>query len=105
MKLTHSVLTIVATVVLATAGSSFAGPKTYQVTGPVLAVTDTSITIQKGEEKWEIAIDSKVKIKGKPAVGSKVTVEYTMNAIGVEIKDGAAAPVSADKAAPKKGKK
>ena len=26
--------------------------KTYQVTGPVLELTDTTIVVQKGEEKW-----------------------------------------------------
>ena len=27
----------------------------YQVTGPVVEVTDTKIVVEKGKEKWEIA--------------------------------------------------
>ena len=65
---------------LAMAGSS----KTYQVTGPVLAVTDTSIVVQKGEEKWEIARDKDTKVQGDVKVGSKVTVQYRMHAATVE---------------------
>ena len=29
----------------------------YQVTGPVLEVTDTKVVVEKGKEKWEIARD------------------------------------------------
>ncbi len=67
---------------LAMAGSS----KTYQVTGPVLALTDTSIVVQKGEEKWEIARDKDTKVQGDVKVGSKVTVQYRMHAATVEVK-------------------
>jgi hypothetical protein len=38
--------------------------KTYQVTGPVLEVTPTTITVQKVAEKWEVARSSKTKITG-----------------------------------------
>ena len=61
--------------------------KTYQVTGPVLAVTPASITVQKGDEKWEIARNKNTKMKGEPKVGAKVTIYYTMVAAEVEIKD------------------
>ncbi len=64
-----------------------AGPKTYQVTGPVLEIKDDVITVQKGKEKWEIAKDAATKIKGDLKVGSKVTIEYTMKATVVEVKD------------------
>jgi cytochrome c1 len=67
---------------LAMAGAS----KTYQVTGPVLEVTDTSIVVQKGQEKWEIARDKDTKVKGDLKVGSKVTVEYRMSAASIEAK-------------------
>ena len=46
---------------LAASSLNAADTKTYQVTGPVLAVTPTTITVQKGEDKWEIARDSKTK--------------------------------------------
>ena len=61
--------------------------KSYQVTGPVLELTATTITVQKGEEKWEIARDSKTKISGDLKVGSKVTVYYTMAAAEIEVKE------------------
>lgn len=64
-----------------------AGPKTYQVTGPVLELKDNSITVQKGKEKWEIARDATTKITGDLKVGSKVTIEYTMKATTIEVKD------------------
>jgi hypothetical protein len=64
-----------------------AGPKTYQVTGPVLEIKDDVITVQKGKEKWEIAKDSATKVTGDLKVGSKVTIEYTMKATAVEVKD------------------
>ena len=109
MKATQSLLFAVALATLAVTTSAIAGPKTYQATGPVLAVTDTSITVQKGDEKWEIVRDGQTKITGELKVGSKVTIEYTMNAVGVEVKGGAAAAKSggdAGKDAPKKkGKK
>lgn len=68
------------------ASFSYAATTTYQVTGPVLAVTNDSITVQKGKEKWEIARDKDTKITGDLKVGSKVTVHYTMKATSVEVK-------------------
>lgn len=58
----------------------------YQVTGPVLEVTDSKIVIQKGKEKWELARSADTKVKGELKVGSKVTAEYTMSATNVEAK-------------------
>jgi len=60
--------------------------KTYQVTGPVLEVSDTAIVVQKGKEKWEIARDTSTKVTGDLQKGAKVTVEYTMTAATVEVK-------------------
>ena len=60
--------------------------KTYQVTGPVLEVTDTKIVVQKGKDKWEIARDASTQVKGDLKVGSKVTIEYTMTATEVTVK-------------------
>jgi hypothetical protein len=64
-----------------------AGPKTYQVTGPVLELKDDMIVVQKGNDKWEIAKDAASKVKGDLKVGSKVTIEYTMKAATVEVKE------------------
>jgi hypothetical protein len=60
--------------------------KTYQVTGPVLEVTDTMIAVQKGKDRWEIARDAGTKITGDLKVGSKVTIEYRMTATSVDVK-------------------
>lgn len=65
---------------------SAADVKTYQVTGPVLEVTDTTITVQKDDQKWEIARDKKTKGTAKVKVGDKVTVYYRMVAEEVEAK-------------------
>ena len=59
---------------------------TYQVTGPVLEVTDAKIVIQKENEKWEIARTAGTKVTGEIKVGAKVTVQYTMTATSVEVK-------------------
>lgn len=64
-----------------------AGTKTYQVTGPVLEVKDDVIIVQKGKEKWEIARDKDTKVSGDLKPGAKVTVNYTMKAVGIESKD------------------
>ncbi len=63
-----------------------ADAKSYQVTGPVLEVTPETITVQKGEEKWQIARDKNTKITGDLKVGSKVTIYYTMVATEIEVK-------------------
>ena len=64
-----------------------AGPKTYQVTGPVLEVKDDVIVVQKGKENWEIGRTKDTKVAGDLKVGSKVTIEYRMEAAPVEVKD------------------
>jgi hypothetical protein len=66
--------------------NAFAAGKTYQVTGPVLEVTDSTITVQKATEKWEIQKDASTKVTGDLKVGSKVTIEYIMTAKNVEVK-------------------
>jgi hypothetical protein len=72
---------------LAASSLNAADAKTYQVTGPVLEVTPTTITVQKGDDKWEVARGSKTKITGDLKVGAKVTIYYTMVATEVEVKD------------------
>jgi hypothetical protein len=73
-----------------------AGAKTYQVTGPVLEVNANTIVVQKGSDKWEINRDAATKVTGDLKVGSKVTIEYTMKAVSVDVKD------AGKKAEPKK---
>jgi len=87
---------------------SFAAPqaKAYQVTGPVVEVTDTSITVKKGEENWQVARDAGTKISGDLKVGAKVTVHYRMIATDVEVKaDKAEKPAPTEAAKPKKTEK
>ncbi len=61
--------------------------KTYQVTGPVLEVTPTTIVVQKGNDKWELARNSSTKIQGDVKVGARVTIYYTMVAAEIEVKE------------------
>lgn len=60
--------------------------KTYQVTGPILEISDNAVVIQKGKEKWEIAKSSATVVKGDLQKGGKATVEYTMSATSIEAK-------------------
>ena len=69
----------------------------YQVTGPVLELTDSKIVVQKGKEKWELARDAGTKVTGDIKVGDKVTVEYKMTATSIESKGGAKAKAKSKK--------
>ncbi len=71
--------------------SRAADAKTYQVTGPILELTDTMIAVQKGKDRWEIARDANSKVTGELKVGAKVTITYTMSATGIEVKPDKAA--------------
>ena len=61
-------------------------PKTYQVTGPVLDVTDDMVVVEKGKEKWEIAKTAETKVEGELKKGAKVTIQYRMTAATIEVK-------------------
>lgn len=85
--------------IFATTATAAPQAKSYQVTGPVLEVTDASITVKKGEETWQVARDAGTKITGDIKVGSKVTISYRRIAIDVEVKaDKAEAAPKAEKA-------
>lgn len=72
--------------------SAFAATtKTYQVTGPVLEVTDSTIVVQKGKDRWELSRGAGTKVTGDLKVGSKVTIAYQMVATDVETKGTTAA--------------
>ena len=73
----------------------------YQVTGPVVEVTDTKIVIQKDDGKWEIAREAATKVTGELKVGEKVTVAYKMIAASIEVKDSKAATEKSAKPAKK----
>ena len=74
-----------------------AAVKTYQVTGPVLELTDDMIAVKKGADRWEIARTPDTKVEGDLKVGSKVTIEYRMSATKVEVKGAAKAKEPAKK--------
>jgi hypothetical protein len=93
-------LSLLAAASLAFSSAAFAaGAKTYQVSGPVLEVTDSMIAVQKGKDRWEINRDSNTKVTGDVKVGDKVTVTYTMTATNVEVKAGKGAKKEAAPAA------
>ena len=81
-----------------------AAVKTYQVTGPVLEVTDSMIVVQKGHDRWEIARDKDTTVNGDLKVGNKVTIEYRMMATKVDVKEAKKAAEAKKPAAAKEGK-
>jgi len=81
------ILLVIGILLLTVAFAFAAGPKTYQVTGPVLEIKDDVIVVEKGKEKWQIARDKDTKVKGDLKVGAKVTIEYRMTAATVEVKE------------------
>ena len=96
-----SLLSLLAAASLALSSAAFAADaKTYQVTGPVLEVTDSMIAVQKGKDRWEVIRDANTKVTGDLKVGAKVTITYTMTATDVEVKAGKGAKKEAAKPAP-----
>lgn len=81
------ILSMLAAVLLLTSVAMAAGPKDYQVTGPVLDLTDDVITVEKGKDKWEIGRNKDTKINGDLKKGSRVTIQYKMNATSVDVKE------------------
>ena len=79
-------LTLTAALSLSTAAVA-ASPDSYQVTGPIVEVTDTKIVVMKGKEKFEIARGADTKVTGELKVGTKVTIEYSMTAKTIEAKE------------------
>jgi hypothetical protein len=79
-------LALTGSAALSLGASSLFAADAYQVTGPVLELTDTKIVVQKGKEKWEVARSADTKVTGDLKVGAKVTIEYTMTAKTVEVK-------------------
>lgn len=78
MNTTTRIGSIAAGVLLAFSSFAADQPNKYQVTGQVMEVTDTSVTIQKGDEKWELARKKTLKGAANLKVGDKVTIYYHM---------------------------
>lgn len=81
MKRSLVLVALLAVAPLATAG------KTYHVTGPIVSVDEKTIVVEKGKDKWEIARDATTKATGDLKVGEKVTIEYSMTAVTVTVKE------------------
>jgi hypothetical protein len=81
----HLTRSLVAAFAFTTA--AFAADK-YQVTGPIVELTDKVIVVEKGKDKerFEVARTADTKVTGELKVGAKVTVFYTMTASAVEVK-------------------
>jgi len=79
-------LAAAATLILTPSAARAADAKTYQVTGPILEITDTYIVVQKGEDKWQLARNKDTKANAALKVGAKVTIEYQMVAKDIEVK-------------------
>lgn len=80
--LKRSIVVVAASMLLGTVAYA------YQVTGPVLEVTDTKIVVDKAGERHEIARDKDTKGDKNIKKGDRVTVEYTMTATKIESKAG-----------------
>ncbi len=78
----RSIAVVAATMLLGTAAYA------YQVTGPVLEVSDSKIVVEKGKERWEIARDKETKGDKNIKKGDRVTVQYNMTATEIESKGG-----------------
>ncbi len=82
---------VLACAVLFVASLAFAaGPKTYQVTGPVLELKDDVIVVQKGKDRWEVGRGPDTKVTGELKVGATVKIDYRMTAASVEVKEAKA---------------
>jgi hypothetical protein len=92
------IISMVTAVSLALSGAVLAaGAKTYQITGTVVEMTGSKITVQKGTEKWEIDLDPTMKATGDVKVGATVTITYVMSATKLE---GSAAAAETTSTAP-----
>jgi hypothetical protein len=85
-ELAIKIVAVLSALLLFAQASLGASAKTYQVTGPIVELTDKVIVVQKGDERWEIARNPDTRVKGQLKVGQKVTVHYRMSAASVETK-------------------
>jgi hypothetical protein len=91
------IIIVLGILVLVAAIAYARAPKSdYQWTGSVVESDGDHLIVQKGDEKWEFAIDKDTKTAGTLKAGAKVTVKYLMKATSVEVKE------EPSKAAPKK---
>ncbi len=81
---------IVAILLIAVAIAFARAPKSdYQWTGSVLEADNDHLVVQKGNDKWEFALDKDTQVSGTLKAGSRATVYYVMKAVKVEVKEEA----------------
>lgn len=81
----RTMITIAAAAALLAAPVFAEGAKSYQVTGPVIAIKGDVVTVKKGTENWEINKGATTFDSIKE--GDRITVEYTMSATKIIAKD------------------
>ena len=98
------IIVVLGIVVLVAALAYARAPKSdYQWTGTVLESDGDHLVVQKGDEKWEFAMDKDTKVTGTLKAGARATVKYVMKAASIEAKEEAKKEEPAKKAAePKK---
>ena len=58
-----------------------------KITGSVSEVTDAKVVVKKGRQKLDIARDTNTRVDGDLKKGARVTVEYTMTATSIAVKE------------------
>jgi hypothetical protein len=87
---------LLAAIVFAYVGGTFAASKTYQFTGVVKSADGNTLTVEKSaKETWTFEKGSDT--KGAPKVGDRVTVYYKMVATEIESKPATSAPATKKK--------
>ncbi len=81
-----SLLALTAAFALSATALFAESPNSYQVTGPIIELTDAKIVVMKGKDKWELARNADTKVTGELKVGAKVTIEYSMTAKTIDAK-------------------
>ena len=71
---------------MTTALTVWAATKTYQYTGTVTQADDKTLSLDKGGEIWQFALDADSKGAGTVKKGDKATVTYRMFATKIDKK-------------------
>ena len=96
-----TIFSLIAAVSLVLGSVSFAAVNDYQVTGPVLEVSDTMIAVEANKkDRWELKKDASTKGAEGVKVGDKVTIHYTMTAADIEVKAAKGAKKEKKEASP-----
>jgi hypothetical protein len=86
MKLDRFLPGLVTGALIGGAMTAYAATKTYQYTGTVTAADAKQISVDKGGDVWDFAIDGDTKGTLDAKKGDKVTVTYRMFATKIEKK-------------------